>query len=626
MPSVFENSANFAGDFCPKRWKMNFDIEDVKNWQYFAEGGGHLLLVYQSTSGEADSESGRFLKCNPVLRIPKFHQHQTLAENHPFLLDPKAYCVANQQFTISNMNKWFSDQYISDCLLIDLSLEWLDSIIRKVNDLRPKGRKKKPLHLFPVGYVESNILLFPPLFSSPRVSLSPPRQPMTMGWEIKLKSGLKSISTFLSPSNYAKLFYSRYYLTQYYKEFTANQSPLHQLEWGQFSEQSIYQPNHLCSSNPCLIQSAVNQLIHTPQNNLGVFLNGSRCYGWDISDRSCFHQSLQQFFQPLLPIELTSIDSSASSQGSSFSNPLLLQKLINKVYSSVIYSESVMKSIEKLQTLDFVDAEGIAFFYEKGNSFYSNNRIKFEEDLLGYLSRPLEDSMMKLSSKFYEYHYPSLESEQNEREQLEEQVQSLQLSSSLSKLILLALQRKPEAGHSSSEEASYPSLSSDFLQWRDELLQKSLHLLDELSISDIFYVLKLWMLASIAKDCSIMITIRYPAHFELNKHNNHSLLNSLLSKLSEETEEEHSSSLLFPVKNFRDSSSYGKVYLSDKVKEISEVEVDEDFYFEYKIHLIDIGLKDFSKFYERRDKDTFICEIFEKSGSQSTSTQLTDDP
>jgi hypothetical protein len=607
--------------------KMNFDIADVKNWQYFAEGGGHLLLIYQPTNGEAESETGQFLECNPILRIPKFHQHQILAENHPFLLDPKAYCAANQQFTISNINKWFSDQYISDCMLVDLSREWLDSITRKMNDLRPKGRKKKPLHLFPVGYIESNILLFPPLSSSPRVSLSPPRPSMTMGWEIKLKSGLKSISTFLPPSNYAKLFYSRYYVTQYYKEFTANQSPLHQLEWGQFSEKSFYQPNHLCSTNPCLIQKAVNQLIHTPQNNLGVFLNGSRCYGWDISDKSCFHQSLQQFFQPLLPIDFSSRDSFSSSQSSSSSSPILLQKLITKVYSSIIYSESVMKSIEKLQTLDFVDAEGIALFYEKGNSFYSNNRIKFEEDLLGYMSRPLDDSMLKLSSIFYEYHYRSKVSEQSERGQREQQVQSLQFSSSLSKLILLALQRNPETDHSSSESMSYPSLSSDFPQWREELLQKSLQLLEELSISDIFYVLKLWMLASIAKDCSIMITIRYPPHLELNKHINHSLLSSLLSKLSEETEEEQSFSLLFPVKNFQDSSAYGKVYLSDK--EMFQVDDDEEeekcFYFEYKIHLIDIGLKDFSKFYERKDKDTFICEIFEKSFPKHKQ-QLIDDP
>jgi hypothetical protein len=528
------------------------------------EGGGHVVISTELFSDLFDVQS---LPLNYVIRIPKVSQEKSVFELDRTIMD-KSFCGSNLLFIDNNIKRWFPEYMIASCSLIDLPRSF--STV-KLEAFRPLKRKKKPLRVMNVAYLEPNIFWF-----------RETTQTVSFSWEIKVKCDLRSISPFLKLVSFPKLYHSRYHLSQHYKYNATNtkNNIFRQVEWGKFRSKSSYHPTDLCSNEFRRILSAVESLIENPQNNLGIFYKEKRCFGWDIDDGEEYENKLDKFF-------------SLSDDGAD--DIYLVAELrkkcksvINCLFSLILQEEKILSEVEKLQCLDIIDCEGAYEFYNKGLELYPSC-VEWDQDLLAYLQQPLEDAMKLVGDIIYNIHYPS-HNGCDAFESFKDQVMVLPISSCLKSYLLLI--------HDSKIMMLSGSHPEEFLTRREQLRGKAFELLNMCSLDDIRFLLKLWMLSIIAKDCSVLISIRWSTSV-VESESSRKAFREILER---DVIGNELCDLFHLQKQHHDE--YGHV----KSKNLTNTE--NDIVFDYKIHLIDIGLKDFSKFVSKKQKDEEICQVF----------------
>ncbi len=524
--------------------------EDVNLWQYYAEGGGHLLME-RCNKGTSDSQGFE------ILRIPKFHL--SYGESRSEQLQ---YGSRNQLFVNESFKAWFPNNIVTSSLMVALSEGFIERVISIVQDHRPEGRRKKTLKLASFGYRERN------LFTIQKLCLNEARPVQTLSFELKVKSSLLSISPFLDASTYPKLFYDRYYLTQYYKDYKAHRKRadqgIDQLPWGKFERRSLYHPSDICSGDSTRIISAIGKLLDNPQNNLGVFHNGIRCYGWDMSDPSLLQDAVTNFFHPVA------------------ASTLQTSMLMRSLFTLVIKEETVLQDVELMQYLDWIDAEGVALCYSQFLRFYTTEK-EFQQYLLNELSKPLDRDIITIALYIKEIHNKIL-SETQLSTVLDRGKKLFQHSPKLFHLLEITIKTRQMMSNFTYEDVN----DEKFDHWRSEVRKECEVLIEEATLDEIIFLLKLWMLAAISKDCSLIITLIHVNTFpcqELLRKCNHDSPDTIVD--------------LFVV-NRQTIEGNGQILIKDT----------NEIILEYQISLIDIGLKDFAKFLTRKDKDIELCEIY----------------
>jgi hypothetical protein len=527
------------------------------------EGGGHIVISTDLFSDVFDVKS---LNQHFVIRIPKA-LHGKPAN---LAISDKSFCVSNLLFIDNNIRRWFPTYTVAACHLVDLPDSFTTS---KLDVFRPLKRKSKPLHVMNVAYLEPNIFWF-----------EETAQSASFCWEIKVKCDLRSISPFLQVVSFPKLYHSRYLLNQHYKQRAANSNNgmFRQVEWGKFRSRSSYHPADLCSNDFQRIFSAVENLVENPQNNLGIVYNENRCYGWDIDNIEEYESKLEEF--------ASLQDAAPDNFPFAFDRRRKWKSLVNFLFSLILHEEMISSYVEKLQCLDIIDCEGAYECYRKGLAS-SSSQAGWDKDLLDYLQQPLQDSIKIISDIIYDLHYPSNNSHDRlERPSFQERVTLLPISSALKSYLLLV--------HDSKTMLLGDPCPKEFVARREQLRGKALELLNMYSLDDILYLLKLWMLSIIAKDCSVLVSIRWSTAFVKSV-----VGRKALNEILEEDTNVADLSDLFCVRK-QQQDDYGHI----KVKNSVGVEIEN--VFDYKINLVDIGLKDFSKFISKKKKDEEICQVF----------------
>lgn len=529
---------------------MILQEEDVSLWQYYAEGGGHLLME-RCNKGTSDSQGFE------ILRIPKFHL--SYGESRSQQLQ---YGSRNQLFVNESFKAWFPNHIITSSLMVALSEGFIERVVSIVQDHRPEGRRKKTLKLAYFGYRERN------LFTIKTLCINEVKPVQTLSFELKVKSSLLSISPFLDASTYPKLFYDRYYLTQYYKDYKAHRKRadqgIDQLPWGKFERRSLYHPSDICSGDSTRIISAIGKLIDNPQNNLGVFHNGIRCYGWDKSDPSLLQDAVTNFFHPVA------------------ASTLQTSMLMRSLFTLVIKEETVLQDVELMQYLDWIDADGVASCYSQFPRFYTIEK-EFQQYLLNELSKPLDRDIITIALYIKEIHN-KIFSETQLSTILDRGKKLFQHSPKLYRLMEITIKTRQMMSNFTYEDVN----DENFDHWRSEVRKECEVLIEEATLDEIIFLLKLWMLAAISKDCSLIITLIHVNTFpcqELLRKCNHDSPDTIVD--------------LFVV-NRQTMEGNGQILIKDT----------NEIILEYQISLIDIGLKDFAKFLTRKDKDIELCEIY----------------
>lgn len=415
--------------------------ENVSSWKFLAEGGAHIVLENIDPASIVDKK---------ILRIPKLI-HDAIKPQAIHKVEDEIINICedmkyNKKFIAQNMTSWFSPKYISHYELCVLSEAFAVSILQHVENDRPEGRKKlkpgKAMKLARVGYLERNLM-----------SLAIPSLPnngvrmVNIAMEIKVKCGLLSISPFLNETTELKRSLNKYQLMQYYKAAAVSTSHTTVVPWGTFEKISAYNPRDICSQNHSKITQAVKTLIENPQNNFRVVIDDEHLYGWDHLDRDAFQQRLQ---------------STLFSQTWSESKT---EECLMDMLSTILTEESVLCDLQKMQMLDFLDAEGVKLCYDRGVELCHGDQSKWNGMLKDYFSESTTDykSLLNLVAPLYD--------------------------NSGSVLSLCQLQ---SVFSSSSETADVIAF------------------IKQLDVNQTLYSIKAWILSLIARDASVVVCIGIP--------------------------------------------------------------------------------------------------------------------
>lgn len=275
-------------------------------------------------------------------------------------------------------------------------------------------------------------------------------------FELKVKCGLRAVTPFVVTTGRLKLSMSRFRIMQLYKLTKFGK----EVGWGKFSTvNSSYDPLDMFSRVPERIRSSIASLMANPQNNIRISVNNEHIYGWEKENSQQMYDIISRTeFDGLMPTWNASkeVSSSGSMQPCSVTDAL----------AAILTEETVLKRVEDMQKLDLLDSEGAAVVFARLVEIIGSIEaavLAFEERLL----QPIHSC---------DNHSHSLDT--NENMWIEYQLGLLLVSESMSER---DQRRNFSAAHQLISTAS---------------ANQSLHLL------------QLWMLSLIAKDASIIVTMR----------------------------------------------------------------------------------------------------------------------
>eukprot|EP01032_Pedospumella_encystans_P019498 gene19498-22166_t len=355
--------------------------------------------------------------------------------------------------------------------------------------------------------------------------------------ELKVKCGLKTTTPFVvGTSADIKLKMSRYRLMQLYKQAKVSRKNA----WGNFVGVNDYDPLDIFSGQPARIRKALCTLLMNPQNNFRLSLNSSHIYGWEKQDVQTLSNSLQEssFGEGAVRV---------SQGGDLLRTPLdvLGQRgYIFDALAALLSEEPALSRLYDMQELDVLDSEGATVVYAR------------LVELVGSEERAMElfEQVMLSSTN------------------LEETVQPGAVGELAS--ILQALYALRVTSHTSEDEQ------------RVRLTQAQ-EVVGQATSEQCLHLMKMWMLALIAKDASVMVTVRRT----------------------------HVSTLPQPGRQVGDMwislqspTHCGTVFHVDKLMDDLGYEG-----FVYTVGLIDLGLKSLDKVWKKAAEDAIVCEIVRTS-------------
>jgi hypothetical protein len=250
------------------------------------------------------------------------------------------------------MHKLLPDVYCDTNLSINvIPADMLMDLVKIASESRPAGRKtSKPLHLCNRGVLQQNYgRIYRALPSA--VLFNQYGRELTV--ELKVKCGLKASSPFIPFHRRVKLTMSRYQLIQHTKDAQATHPSSGGPTWGKYIGHSNYMPEDLCSGDLPRLRRSLQSLLHNPQNNLRVSVDGKHRYGWDEVELSSLYDALR------------SVESgTVSSQGTGAEGEAQAQEMLDAV-AQILTKECVLQRLQALQDLDVLDVEGAALVYAR---------------------------------------------------------------------------------------------------------------------------------------------------------------------------------------------------------------------------------------------------------------------
>jgi hypothetical protein len=328
----------------------------VDDWTFLAEGGAHVVLL------NVNSSSPFF---GMVLKLPK----QPIGN----------YCWLFLEYSLKN---WFGSDQMQYSSVISLDKTFISAVFSKIEYLRPVGRKKTQTLIVPaidgVAFLERNLFVLNRK-SAKEIKFSSMIQfcksneawSMDVAVEIKVKCGLHSVSPFLSSNPYSliKLKMSRFELMQHYKLAQAKGQSQHQVSWGTFERESVYNPSDLCSTELLRISRAIDALLSNPQNNLRILVDGKHIFGWDKPHKRDV-------------LDFSFAESTGNDERMSID-------FFKSAFSSIVHQETLFRQFEALQALDVIDSEGAQVIYNRGLEVMGGDCDKFNCELEQYFSSPV---------------------------------------------------------------------------------------------------------------------------------------------------------------------------------------------------------------------------------------------
>lgn len=536
---------------------MSLLCQNAHDWEYLSEGGAHIILHCSSASC---SYYGL------VIKIPKCtinNAQKQLSTYSYFLLH------GNIEFIRNSIQKWFLGIFLTDSKLVYLEESFLSDIITGIDASRYVGRKKTAASLLPIAYLEQNLLHFERNENNNTLH--------TLSWEFKVKCGLKSCSPLLHPSCFVKLQYHRYEIIQRVKQVKADICQ-DTLSWGKFIKTSSYNPRDLCSRNRNRIVQAIKLLLDNPQNNLGIRYNGQHIYGWEKNDYQAilrvFVASCETLMDPAV-VDHTDKDEYSS----------LCRGLYENLLSSIITTSDILHRLEVLQALDFLDAEGMELVYEHGIKHMNHSLSAFEQFLQSYLQSYIlnEDVIYCLGCMLLMV----------ANESVDDVLNTIAISHNIRALLHLRITE-----HTTFEE-------------RKRKQSYAKEIIASCTMEEIGEILYLHMLSMIAKDASLIITL-CPIITTKN-HNNDDDDDASLPNITLSLNEFRvaaaavESSQIFPVQlpdlDDVQQSDLGYVFPWGHDKGIA---------FQFRMKLIDIGLKPIQKLHMKYQKEKDYCALFDE--------------
>jgi hypothetical protein len=273
------------------------------------------------------------------------------------------------------MHKLLPGVYCDTSLSInDIAADMLVDLVKIASESRPAGRKtSKPLHLCNRGVLQQNYgRIYRALPSA--VQFNQHARELTV--ELKVKCGLKASSPFIPFHRRVKLTMSRYQLIQHTKDAQATHPSSDGPTWGKYIGHSNYMPEDLCSGDLPRVRRSLQSLLHNPQNNLRISVDGKHRYGWDKVDLSSLYDALHSVD-----------DGTASSQRIGADGEAQAQEMLDAV-AQILTKECVLQRLHALQDLDVLGVEGAALVYARV--------VDFCGDCRDATNRYLETSMLQL--------------------------------------------------------------------------------------------------------------------------------------------------------------------------------------------------------------------------------------
>ncbi|KAJ1402044.1 inositol-pentakisphosphate 2-kinase [Ochromonadaceae sp. CCMP2298] len=350
------------------------------------------------------------------------------------------------------MKDCFTTSYLSDVLrIVQLEQSFTAELTRRLDSQRPAGRKKdNELLLLTSALLQRNFNhLHRPLRSYGPLPLR-----ATITIELKVKSGLKSSSPFLPDDRLIKLKHSTFGLQQMYTHAKAKQSEDLALSWGTLGAYSRYDPSKLCSRQYADVRDSLNVLLGSPRNNLRISINGRHLYGWDKVDIGALHRGMASAHNNLCGDE---------SVGAHLRSTL-------DALASLLCAEDILERLQAMQRLDLLDAEGAALAFDRIVELAGSDDATTV--ILQQLHRPIQPSLFAFA------------------------LQGLSLAPPVDcpPIVVELVRLKIHEGLSMEDV--------------DERRRAALSLLASASMAEAALLLQLWMVALIAKDASVIVSIQ----------------------------------------------------------------------------------------------------------------------
>lgn len=519
-------------------------------WEYLAEGRRSILLRPDKTKQEYKGMVLRLIK-NEV-DTPEL---SSIAVGVEVTIESRDALYARRVVA-----PWVGTKYIHtlNCRYenlkipppIPLTPDFVSRLSSQIQNRRPSGRMRANPVLRPIiGYFERDLteLLMP---IDPRYSTIPSlNQDGVLCFEFKVKCGIKSSSPFSfrggenAEGSLLKRMYSRYEIMQSWKMGGGGTS------WTEngMKCKSEYDPNEFCSQNPQRVQRSLSQLLKNPQNNLRISFNGAHIFGWD-KDTMDAAASLENHFNAFLsqrPVEA----SIANDKGSNS------WEFIRDALSIILCSEDVLRRVQNLQALDIFDVEGASAIFSRLVDLVGSREAavaEIESKLCEPIDIELQDYLEALT-----------------KGSLGDYTDSLQVDSSLSKVkTSWRLLKTLQVGCDTCETQ---------LQLAYERAMSWLLTLDK---EECIFFLRIWLLALMAKDVSVIVTMKLLCREHAGNYNKDYALRNHFVLAKHQTHEQA-----------------GILKLDG---ENSEILV-------YTITLVDVGPKDVSKIWQKAEEEEELC-------------------
>jgi hypothetical protein len=399
---------------------------------------------------------------------------------------------------------WFTSVYIPMRSTVKFESDFLLALEANISQLRPPSRRHKTVaNAHPLGSIEENVNTLSLYRKCDAVALRSPAFRRCIAFEIKPKTCLKSCSPFVKEQNCIKLRRNRFQIVQAYKDAKKHKNrPETTLTEYQSKHSNSSHVDDSYSGCANRIRRSLHDLSLAPKNYLRLFDNGLAISGWGEGNLGPLDSCCRNFLSNARGYS-GQFDSlgfgHAHNETTNTETAVLLDAL-----ATILAGEDILQRIMCMQKLDVLDVEGASAVFSRLVDMNDGETAKALHKVEVCMTEPFDDDLLRALQQRHvmprsgDKDYESLDKEGcasfNARTatlptatpQLCGKYRILDL---LNQLELLAINNE-----------------LDLATRRHRGLQAN-EWVKELSEDDCAQLLKLWLMALAAKDCSVTISL-----------------------------------------------------------------------------------------------------------------------